>query len=127
MKLAVNNFDLGLYVHDICILFSNENVNLIKKHQNADFDILCEWFIDNKLSIIFWGDKTKYILFKLQIIQSTCLKFCLAMKKMSLIGLNHLKRLIVYQSRTELINALQYRLTIVKVTSLQYICQINIF
>ena len=53
MKLAVNNCDLGLYVHDICILFINENVNLIKKHQNADFDILCEWFIDNKLSIIF--------------------------------------------------------------------------
>ena len=49
---------------DTCILFSNENVSSIKKkHLNVDFNSLCEWFIDNKLSIHLGEDKTKFILF----------------------------------------------------------------
>ena len=31
---------------------------------NYDFNNLCEWFIDNKLSIYFGEDKTKSILFE---------------------------------------------------------------
>ena len=64
MKSAVNNSDVRLYAGDNCILFSNENVSSIEKHLNADFDSLCEWFIDNKLSIHLGEDKTKCILFK---------------------------------------------------------------
>ena len=35
----------------------------IEKHLNNDFSNLCEWFLDNKLSIHFGEDKTKSILF----------------------------------------------------------------
>ena len=33
---------------------------------NNDFSNLCEWFLDNKLSIHFGEDKTKFILFGLK-------------------------------------------------------------
>ena len=64
MKLAVTDCDLRLYTDDTCLLFSNENVNLIKKHLNVDFNSLCEWFIDNKLSLHMGENKTKCILFE---------------------------------------------------------------
>ena len=35
----------------------------IKKHLNNDFSNLCEWFLDNKLSIHFGEETTKSILF----------------------------------------------------------------
>ena len=43
MKLAVTDCDLRLYTDDTCLLFSNENVNFIKKHLNVDFNSLCIW------------------------------------------------------------------------------------
>ena len=47
-------------------LHSFENVSSIEKHigLNADFNSLYEWFIDNKLSIYFEEDKTKFIFSK---------------------------------------------------------------
>ena len=35
----------------------------LKKHLNNDLSNLCEWFLDNNLSIYFPEDKTKSILF----------------------------------------------------------------
>ena len=35
----------------------------IEKQLNEDFENLCDWFVDNKLSIHFGEDKTKSILF----------------------------------------------------------------
>ena len=35
----------------------------IEKGLNEDFENLCDWFIDNKLSVHFGEDKTKSILF----------------------------------------------------------------
>ena len=35
----------------------------IEKRLNEDFENLCDWFVDNKLSIHFGEDKTKSILF----------------------------------------------------------------
>ena len=64
MKSVVNDCDLRLYAVDFCVLFSNENVSSIEKQLNADFDSLCEWFMDNKLSIYLGEDKTKCILFR---------------------------------------------------------------
>ena len=64
MKSAINDWELRLYADDTCILFSNQNVSSIEKHLNVDFNSLCEWFIDDKLSINLGEDKTKYILFK---------------------------------------------------------------
>ena len=64
MKSAVTDWDLRLYADDTCLLFSNENVSSIDIHLNADFNSLCEWFIDNRLSINLGDDKTKCILYK---------------------------------------------------------------
>ena len=35
----------------------------IEKQLNTDFENLCDWFVDNKLSVHFGEDKTKSILF----------------------------------------------------------------
>ena len=64
MKSAITDCYLRLYADDTCLLFSNENVNSIGKHLNADLNSLCEWFIHYKLSIHLGEDKTKCILFK---------------------------------------------------------------
>ena len=59
-----SDWDLRLYADDTCLLFTNENVSSIEIHLNVDFNSLCAWFIDNKLSIHLGDDKTKCILFK---------------------------------------------------------------
>ena len=66
MKTALNNCDLRLYQDDTCILYSHQNVKFIEWNLNYDFNNLCEWLIDKKLSIHLGGDKTKSILFKWQ-------------------------------------------------------------
>ena len=64
MKSTVTDCDQRLYPNDTCLLFSNENISSIEKHLNVGFNSLCEWFIDNKLSIRLGEEKTKCILFK---------------------------------------------------------------
>ena len=64
MKTALKNCDLRLYADDTCILYSHQNFKFIERNLNYDFNNLCKWFIDNKLSIHFGEDKTKSILFK---------------------------------------------------------------
>ena len=51
------------YADDTCYLLSNEDVKKIENVLNKEFPPLCQWFIDNKLSIHFGEDKTKSILF----------------------------------------------------------------
>ena len=55
--------DLMLYADDSVLLFTHKNVDVINEQLNSDFNSLCEWFVDNKLSIHFGEDKTKSILF----------------------------------------------------------------
>ena len=43
--------------------FPSKNVKDIEKHLNEDFANICDWFVDNTLSIHFAEDKTKSILF----------------------------------------------------------------
>ena len=52
-----------LYADDSCILYQHKEVDEIEKHLNKDFENICDWFVDNKLSIHFGKDKTKSILF----------------------------------------------------------------
>ena len=52
-----------LYADDSYLLFQHKNVTEIKKQLNKDFSNICDWFVDNKLSIHFGEDKTKSILF----------------------------------------------------------------
>ena len=58
--------DSLLYADDTCIVFQHENVSEIEKELLKDFSSLCDWFIDNKLSVHFGQDKTKSILFGTQ-------------------------------------------------------------
>ena len=62
MSQAVNS-ELYLYADDACLLFQHRDSKVINEQLNEDFAHLCDWFVDNKLSIHFGEDKTKCILF----------------------------------------------------------------
>ena len=55
--------DLYLCADDSCILFQHNSVTEIRIQQYCYFGNICDWFVDNKLSIHFGEDKTKSILF----------------------------------------------------------------
>ena len=55
--------NLFLYADDSCLMYQHRDVNEIKKQLSKDFENVCSWFVDNKLSIHFGKDKTKSILF----------------------------------------------------------------
>ena len=55
--------DLLLYADDTCLVFQHKDVTEIETVLNKNFSSLCDWFIDNKLSIHFGEEKTKSILF----------------------------------------------------------------
>ena len=62
MPQAVNS-ELLLYADDTCLIYKGKDTKTIQEQLNRDFNSLCEWFIDNKLSIHFGKEKTKSILF----------------------------------------------------------------
>ena len=62
MPQAVKS-NLFLYADDSCLIYQHRDVNEIEKQLNKDFENVCDWFVDNKLSIHFGEDKTKSILF----------------------------------------------------------------
>ena len=62
MPQAVNS-DLLLYADDTCPIYTGKDINTIEEQLNTDFSSLCDWFVDNKLSVHFGEGKTKSILF----------------------------------------------------------------
>ena len=54
---------LFLYADDSCLVCQHKDINEIEKPLNVNFSSICDWFVDNKLSIHFGEDKTKSILF----------------------------------------------------------------
>ena len=50
-----------LYTADSC--YQHKDIPEIEKILNEDFENICHWFVNNKLSIHFGDDKTKLILF----------------------------------------------------------------
>ena len=62
MPQAVNS-DLLLYADDTCLIYTGKHINTIEEQLNTDFSSLCDWFVDNKLSVHFGEEKTKSILF----------------------------------------------------------------
>ena len=54
---------LLLYGHDSCLKYQHKDVAAIEKILTEDFENICDWFVDSKLSIYFGDDKTKSILF----------------------------------------------------------------
>ena len=57
------NCDLLLYADDSGLIFQHKDIKNIEKQLNENFSSICDWFVDNKLSIHFGEDKTKSILF----------------------------------------------------------------
>ena len=55
--------EILLYADDTCLVFQAKDLDYISKKLNSEFNKLCNWFVDNKLSIHFGDDKTKSILF----------------------------------------------------------------
>ena len=55
--------NLFLYAEDTCLFCQHKGINEIEKQLNKDFESICTWFVDNKLSIHFGDDKPKSILF----------------------------------------------------------------
>ena len=53
MPSALKFSDLYLYADDSCIVFQSKNIDIIKENLTNDFSELCDWFVDNKLSIHF--------------------------------------------------------------------------
>ena len=55
--------NLFLYADDTCLVCQHKDINEIERKLDEDFESICNWFADNKLSIYSGDDKTKSILF----------------------------------------------------------------
>ena len=58
--------NLFLYADNACLVFQHKGIEEIEKVWNNGFEKICDWFVDNKLSILFGKGKTKSILFTSQ-------------------------------------------------------------
>ena len=55
--------ELLLYADDTYLIFQQKDVTETESALNKSFSMLCDWFVDNKLSIRFGENKKKSILF----------------------------------------------------------------
>ena len=55
--------ELLLYADDTCLLFQHNDINEIEIQLNENCSLICDWLVENKLSIHLGEDKTKSILF----------------------------------------------------------------
>ena len=62
MPQAISS-ELLLYADDTCLTYMGKDTKTIEEQLNRDFNSLCKWFIDTKLSIHFGEERTKSILF----------------------------------------------------------------
>ena len=58
MAMAVK-CNLFLYADNTCLLFQSKNVKDIEMQLNEGFANICDWFVDNKLSIHFLNVRSK--------------------------------------------------------------------
>ena len=54
--------DLLLYADDSCLIIRDSSTEQIESTLNRNFNALCDWYVENKLSIHFGEDKTNSIL-----------------------------------------------------------------
>ena len=57
------NCGLFLYADDSCLVYQHRDVKAINTKLSKNFSSVCDWFVDNKLSIHFGEGKPKCILF----------------------------------------------------------------
>ena len=73
--------DLFLNTYDSCLVYQHNDVSKFTKNLNKKISNILDWFVDNKLSIHFWEEKTKNILLgkkhKLAKVGSYTYDFCL--------------------------------------------------
>ena len=55
--------DLHLYPDDSCSVYVGNDVNVIENNHNRNFNSLCNWVVEKKLTIYFGEDNTKAIIF----------------------------------------------------------------
>ena len=55
--------ELLLCADDTCLIFQHKDITEIEMALNKKFSVFCHWFVDNKLSTHFDGDKAKSVLF----------------------------------------------------------------
>ena len=55
--------NLFLYADDSFLMYKRRDVKEIEELLNKYFENVCDWFIGNKLNILFGEDKSKSILF----------------------------------------------------------------
>ena len=55
--------NLFLYADDTCLVCHHKDINEIEKKLNKNFQTICDWFVNNKLSIHFDDDRTKSMFF----------------------------------------------------------------
>ena len=46
--------ELFLYAYDTCLIFLHKDITEIETTLNKNYSMLCDWFVDDKLSIHFW-------------------------------------------------------------------------
>ena len=61
MPQAVDSKLLSFADHT-CLIYTGKDTKAIEDQLNKDFNLVCNWFSDNKLSIHFGEEKTKCIL-----------------------------------------------------------------
>ena len=67
---ALSDSHTYLYLGNTSIFYQHNNVMEIQNVSNKEFANICEWFVDNKLSIHVVEDKAKCIIFSKE---KTCL------------------------------------------------------
>ena len=55
--------ELLLYADGTYLIFQHKDITETESALNKSFSMLCDWFVDNKLSIYFGENKKKSILF----------------------------------------------------------------
>ena len=46
-----NKYELLLYADDTCLIFQQSEISEIEILLNKNFSLICDWFVDSKLSI----------------------------------------------------------------------------
>ena len=69
--------NLFVYAYDICLVCQHEDINETENQLNEDFESICDWFVDNKLSI-HWRWKNSILFetkFKIKTVRKLNIKY----------------------------------------------------